>query len=272
MDEAAVAAELAREAGALLLEESGSVDRRAKGRFDLVTAADTRIEDFLASELERRFPGDRLLAEESSARKPASVDGRCWVIDPLDGTVNFASGVPVFSISLALLADGVPILGVVYDPVHDELFSARRGHGASLNGRPMEPPSGDGPPLSLGGSSGLLAWCVHRRPAVLGELLERFGKLRILGSQALHLCYVAAGRLAAALSIEARLWDDAAGALMVEEMDFTYSDFDGRKRFPVATGSPWLRGHAGRSLAAPAGLHVRLVALLGQREEEAEIL
>ncbi len=120
----------------------------------------------------------------------------------------------------------------------------------------------------LGGSSGLLAWCARERPAALGELLERVGKLRILGSQALHLCYVASGRLAAALSREARLWDDAAGALMVEEMDFKYSDFDGRNRFPVASGSPWLRGEKGPSLAAPAELHARLVTLLGERGEE----
>ncbi len=267
MDEAAVAAELAREAGTLLLKESATFRQRAKGRFDLVTTADTRVEDFLASELGRRFPADRLLAEESGARKPASVAGRCWVIDPLDGTVNFAAGVPVFSISLALLADGAPLLGVVYDPVRDELFSARRGLGASLNGRPLAPPP-EGGPLSLGASTGLVAWCVHRRPAALRELVERFGKLRILGSQALHLCYVAAGRLAAALSVEARIWDDVAGALMVEETDFTYSDFDGRKRFPVVAGSPWLLGGAGRSLAAPAGLHDRLVALLGNGGED----
>ena len=271
MDEVVVATELVRAAGSLLIEESGAIHHRTKGRFDLVTTADTRVEDFLASELGRRFPADRLLAEESSARKTVSVDGRCWVIDPLDGTVNFASGVPVFSISLALLVDGAPLLGVVYDPVHGELFSARRGLGASLNGRSLAPPPAGGPPLALGGSSGLLAWCVRRRPPALRELLERFGKLRILGSQALHLCYVAAGRLAAALSVEARLWDDVAGALMVEETGFLYTDFEGRKRFPVAAGSPWLLGGAGRSLAAPAGLHEQLVALFSSGEEEGKV-
>ncbi len=268
MEELGVVGELARAAGALVLDRTRALHRQAKSRFDLVTAADTRAEDFLAAELERRFPGDRLLAEESSARKPASVDGRCWVIDPLDGTVNYASGVPFFSVSLALLEDGMPILGVVYDPLHDELFSARRGHGVALNGRPLTSPPDDGSPLAIGGSSGLLAWCARGRPAVLRELLEDFGKLRIFGSQALHLCYVAAGRLAATLSIEARLWDDAAGALMVEEMNFNYTDFAGRGRFPVVSGSPWLLGEAGPSLAAPAPLHARLVTLLGERGEE----
>ena len=267
MAETAVAGELARAAGQLILEQSRALDPRAKGRFDLVTTADTRSENFLLAELERRFPDDRILAEESSAHKPAAVDGRLWIIDPLDGTVNYASGIPVFAVSLALLEDGVPLVGAVYDPVHDELFLARRGHGVSLNGRPLTAPGDQ--PILLGGSSGLLAWCVDHRPAAFAELLESFGKLRIVGSQALHLCYVAAGRLAAALSREARLWDDAAGALMIEEMDFKNSDFDGRSRFPVVADSPWLRGDSGPSLAAPPDLHARLVSLLGDGGTEA---
>ncbi|MEM7352102.1 MAG: inositol monophosphatase, partial [Acidobacteriota bacterium] len=260
MREAEAAVDLARRAGELILEHAQELGQRSKGRFDLVTNADLAAEDFLAAEIGRRFPDHRLLAEESSARKPQALDGPCWVIDPLDGTVNFAGSVPFFSVSLALLVDGEPTVGVVYDPLHEELFSAERGAGARLNGELLV--RAEPPPL-VGGSSGLLAWCARHRPAALEELLEDVGKLRIFGSQALHLCYAAAGRLAAAVSFEACLWDDVAGALIVREAGLRYTDFEGRKRFPVVAGSQWHLGQGGRSLAASVDLHGRLVALFG---------
>ena len=230
-----------------------------KGPFDVVTAADTAVEAFLCEELGRHFAGDRILAEESLERRPADLSGRCWVIDPLDGTVNFLHGLPFWAISVALLEDGVPVLGVVLDAVRDELFCAERGAGAYLNGRRLRCPDDD-LQRSLGASSGCLErW--SEQPQVLADILARYGKIRILGSQALHLCYLAAGRLGAALSVEARLWDDAAAALVVMESGFQYTDFAGDPRFPVASDSPWLRGEAGDSLAAGAALHNDLVSI-----------
>jgi len=263
-EEGDLLAALVREAGERVLAAGAGRSRR-KGRFDLVTDLDVELEDFLAAELDRRFPRRRILAEESEARKPASIDGDCWVVDPLDGTVNFAAGLPFFAVSVALLRDGVPVLGAVHDPLRGETFRAVRGGGAFLGGRRLAAPvAGPRRARSIGASSGFLARFAKRRPADLTELLARHGKLRILGAQALHLCYAAAGRLRAALSVEARLWDDAAGALVALEAGLRYTDFEGRELFPVAAGSPRLAGRGQASLAAPPEPHRALVALLSR--------
>lgn len=266
--EAHVAAEttwvldLVRRAARRLPRSGQGLTYRDKGAFDVVTAADTDVEDFLCAELNARFPDDRILAEESLTVAPSTLDGRCWVLDPLDGTVNFLSGIPCFAISVALLQRGSPVLGVVYDPGRDEMFYAERGRGAFLDGRRLAPSKVDFN-RSLGASSGCLKrW--SREPQVLASMMQRFGKLRILGSQALHLCYVAAGRLDAAMSVEARLWDDAAAALVVMETGFEYTDFEGRSRFPVTLDSPWLRGEAGDSLAAETTIHRQILSLFRQ--------
>lgn len=260
--------ELAHRAASHLPSSGQGIAFQSKGAFDVVTAADTEVEAFLCRELRNRFPEDQILAEESLDEAPATLSGRCWVIDPLDGTVNFLSGLPFWAISIALLNDGVPILGVVFDPTRNEVFYAEKGRGAYLDGRPL----GGGPPLgktradfhrALGGSSGCLKrWSTQ--PHILADLLGRYGKLRILGSQALHLCYVAAGRFEAAMSVEARLWDDAAAALVVMESGFKYTDFEGTPRFPVVANSPWLRGEAGDSLAAEATIHSEILNIFRQ--------
>lgn len=259
-----------RVAGERLLNYVGRIRSAPKGHFDLVTTADTEVEAFIVAQLRGRFPEDQILAEESPGPGTGAIEEFCWVIDPLDGTVNFAMGIPLFSVSLALLHRGDPILGWVYDPVREELFRAQRGAGSFLNNHRLAVASDNSSPVPLGGSSGFLAWATQAGPASpLLPMMRQFGKLRILGSQALHLCYVAAGRLRAAISWEARLWDDAAGALIAREAGARYTDFWGRDVFPLRASSPALAGEPIHSLAAPSLIHGELLTLLAKMPSKA---
>ena len=251
-------------AGSRLVESLGQVDAMAKGPFDLVTDVDYLVQEMISDEIRAQFPGHQILAEEGYEKGPAAIDEFCWVIDPLDGTLNFTLGIPCVSVSVALLHQGEPLLGCVYDPARGELFEAERGAGSFINGKSLAVQPATSAVLPLGMSSGFLS----RIPAgdevsLLSVIMQRFAKVRILGSQALHLCYVAAGRLRAAISWEARLWDDAAGALIVKEAGGQYTDFAGSEVFPVRTGSRVLTGTAIHSIAALEPTHSVLVSLLG---------
>lgn len=254
-----------KSAGRRLLADFGRVDSKPKGDFDLVTATDLAVQSFIQSELHHRFPDHQLIAEEGYSFRQSCPAEFCWVIDPLDGTVNFALGVPFFSVSLALLYGGSPVLGWVYDPVRGELFFARRGGGSFLNDRQLTINVNAATSLlPVGGSSGLLEWALKSgQSAPLLALFQRYGKMRILGSQALQLCYVAAGRLRAAISWESRLWDDAAGALIAGEAGAVYADFWGQPVFPLTDNSAALTGAAIHSMAATPEHLAGILALLG---------
>lgn len=190
------AVQLVRDAGELLLDYFGQVGSVPKGSNDLVTVADTAVEDFMLKKVQRHFPDHQVIAEESTGPGTDSIKEFSWVIDPLDGTVNFAMGIPFFGVSLALLNEGDPLLGCVYDPVRKELFQAQRGAGSLVNGQRLVIASDNSSPAPVGGSSGFLDWGALAGPASpLLPIMRHFGKMRILGSQALHLCYVAARRL-----------------------------------------------------------------------------
>ena len=247
----------------MIRDRYGRVEAHSKGRFDLVTAADLAVEDWFAGELARAFPDHGLIAEEGAGSGRGAGSEFCWVLDPLDGTVNFAGGVPFFAVSLALLFEGAPLLGWVGDPCHGEVFRARRGGGATLNGRTLacQPVRGRTPPVGI--SSGLVQWVLeHNQADLLATVLERVGKFRKFGSQALALCYVAAGRLGANISREAKLWDDAAGALIAMECGCRYSDLAGADVFPLTGEDSRWRGHSRGSLAGEPELHRELTQLL----------
>src|SRR5919107_4613762 len=136
-DYAREAAQIARDAGEILRDRFGQPHEvRFKGTIDMVTEADQAAEDLIADRLRLLCPEHDLLCEEGSVGATMGATYR-WVVDPLDGTTNFAHGLPTFAVSIALENAGVPVLGVVYDPMRDELFVARRGGGASLNGAPI---------------------------------------------------------------------------------------------------------------------------------------
>ena len=251
------------ESGDIIRDLFGSVRSLSKGRFDVVTEADYAVENRFAERLSREFPDHQMVAEEGIEQNECSARGFCWVLDPLDGTVNYAVGVPLFAVSLALLHDGQPQLAWVLDVCSGELFRARRGGGATLGGRPLEAKRPESGVFPLGASSGFIGWLLSKGDvSPLEEILRHFGKIRIYGSQALQLCYVASGRLLANISREAKLWDDAAGALIATECGCRYTDLSGSSVFPLEEDSPLWRGHGIGSVAGEASAHQKLLHLL----------
>ena len=223
---------------------------RSKGPMDVVSALDLIAEERVTRFLAEVFPGDSVLSEESAA----SIDyaPRIWVLDPLDGTVNLTKGIPFVAISLALLLDGTPEAGFVYDVFHDEMFSSFAGMGATCNGEPIHVASDDIATIAL--TTGVVRRLAARDPQQLVTLLTHHGKLRGLGAQSLQLAYVAAGRLTSSVSLETKLWDNAAGALLVMEAGGKYCDLAAQNPFPIRAGEPALRGAINACVAAaPSG-------------------
>ena len=201
-----------------------------KGAIDLVTEMDLAIERAFRAMIAERFPGHAVLGEEFEASGDRdAAQGFCWVLDPIDGTTNYAHGVPIFCASLALEIDGNAVVAAVYDPNRRELFTAERGAGAWLNGAPLR--------VSQSASliDSLLVtgfhYNIHRDPSYLIELFAEFisrsRAVRRLGSAALDLCYVAAGRFDGFWESKLQPWDVAGGALIVEEAGGRVSTMDG---------------------------------------------
>jgi myo-inositol-1(or 4)-monophosphatase len=223
----------ARHAGAIQRGyfRGAEVDIHHKGDIDLVTAADKACEDYLVKQIEAAFPEHGYIAEEGHQK---STRGELtWYIDPLDGTTNFAHGYPVFACSIALLRNDEPILGVVYNPISDEMFSATRGGGAFLNGRLLTVSRIDALKQALLVSGFPYAFLENPLNLQLwGAFLHAAQSVRRDGSAALDLCYVADGRFEGFWELGLHSWDVAAGALIVTEAGGRVTQFDG-SRFNV---------------------------------------
>ena len=221
-----VAEAIIREAGALAAEHFAGraglvIDR--KGAQDLVSEADRACEELIVAGLARAFPADGFLGEEGGARNPGAA--ATWVIDPIDGTHNFLTGVPFWCLSIGLVAEGAAVLGVIYHPAADELFSARSGGGAFVNGVS----------LAVSGETELTRAriCVgfsYRRPVdphvrAIEALLTAGCEYLRLGSGALGLAYTAAGRFDGYWERHINAWDVAAGLVLVQEAGGWTSDF-----------------------------------------------
>jgi myo-inositol-1(or 4)-monophosphatase len=227
----ATAVEIVLRAGDIQNEGRASGFQIAKkGAIDLVTEVDLACERMCREVLADRFPDHDILAEElSSGPDEASRRPYRWVFDPLDGTTNYAHGLPIFCSSLALEHDGEAIVGAIYDPSRRELFTAERGQGAFVNGVPLKasatPNLGDA--LLVTG----FPYDVHERGPELVELfglfLTRARAVRRLGSAALDLCYVATGRFEGFWEQHLKPWDVAAGALVVTEAGGRITGMDG---------------------------------------------
>jgi myo-inositol-1(or 4)-monophosphatase len=226
-----------------------------KGKIDLVTEVDLECERMCRAVLAERFPDHDILAEELGATTTARTPSRFrWVFDPLDGTTNYAHGLPIFCSSLALEIDGRAEVGAIYDPTRRELFTAERGEGARVNGAPLRVSTTadlidallvTGFPYDVHKESGDLV-------ALFGEFLGRARAVRRLGSAAIDLCYVAAGRLDGFWEQHLQPWDVSAGALIVEEAGGRITGMD---------GTPF-DGAAGHLVASNARLHEQMLGVI----------
>ena len=202
-----------------------------KGPIDLVTAADLEVEQAFGALIAARFPEHVVLGEEATERPGASAPvGHRWIIDPVDGTTNFVHGLALFSVSIALEIDGRVDLGVVYDPMGGELFTAERGEGARLNGQRLTVLLRRGAMIDALVCTGFPCQPRQRdaaRVEIFTVFLEQARAVRRLGSAAIDLCYVAAGRFDGFWEEQLHPWDIAAGALVVAEAGGMVTDYAG---------------------------------------------
>lgn len=236
MHYATAAAEIAREAGALLREHyRRGVATEYKGEVDLVTVADRESERLIVSRLQAQWPQHGIYGEEGT-RSQLECDYR-WYVDPLDGTTNFAHGFPAFCVSMGLEhrppgtaadADGELVAGVIYDPLRDEMFIAEQGRGAYLNGKRMQVSTTSMLAEALV-ATGFPSQKRHGNPNVhfYHQFTLRSHGVRRAGSAALDLAYIACGRLDAFWEFNLNPWDTAAGVLLVREAGGTVSSVDG---------------------------------------------
>lgn len=250
-----VAVVAARSAGMILQEWSHKITVKEKGRANLVTEADVLSQQAIHQIIHESFPDHGFLGEENLEITGSSPEYR-WIIDPLDGTTNYVHGFPFYAVSIALERAGELIVGLILDPNRDEYFSAIKGQGAFLNGKPMRRSASEN--ISE-------AFCVASLPVGLrGDELQVRQFLRILpqartvqrtGSAALNLSYVACGRIDAYWSGSLKPWDQAAGALLVTEAGGRITKADG---LPFDVQVPSLLATNG------SAIHEQLVELLGE--------
>jgi myo-inositol-1(or 4)-monophosphatase len=242
---------LARQAGAILhAGYSQEHEVSYKGVIDLVTEIDHQSEAFLLGEVQKDFPDHHIFSEESGVIQ-GDVE-HIWYIDPLDGTVNYAHNIPIFSVSIAYAYKGVLTLGTVYDPMRDEMFLAERGNGATLNGKSIHVSS------TVELQKSLLvtgfpydAWNTEQDNFAN---FIKFGKLsqgvRRLGSAALDLCYVASGRFDGFWELALKPWDVAAGGLICEEAGAQITNVNGKSDYISPPQSV---------IATTPGIHARML-------------
>ncbi|MEZ5930871.1 MAG: inositol monophosphatase [Alphaproteobacteria bacterium] len=197
----------------------------SKGAQDRVTEVDRQVEETLRRAIRERFPEDAILGEEEGLSTASDGAETLWVIDPIDGTDCFVFGLPMWSISIAFMEAGEVVLGVVYDPVHDELFAAARDGGATLNGRPIRVSEATDLGAGLVGIGHSSRVSPEPTLAALDRLLAKGGLFHRCGSGALSLAWVAAGRLLGYHEAHINSWDCLAGLLLVREAGGWHSDF-----------------------------------------------
>ncbi|MBA2356225.1 MAG: inositol monophosphatase [Acidobacteria bacterium] len=230
----ATAIDAVQKAGAIQMAHFGRPMRiDKKGTIDLVTEVDVAVERMFRALVAERFPDHQVLGEElqEDDRLRAAAPGYCWVFDPIDGTTNFAHGLPIFCASLGLELDGEAIVAAVYDPTRRELYTAERGEGARLNGERLAVSKANDVLNSLLCTG--FPYTVHESGEELiglfGHFIGRSRAVRRLGSAALDLCYVAAGRLDGFYESTLKPWDTCAGALIVEEAGGRVTQWNGQR-------------------------------------------
>lgn len=257
---------LAREAGKILHSGyearpgmANHLEVNYKGTIDLVTDVDIQSEKYLIESIRQRFPDHRIISEESGVNQ----GGDCciWYIDPIDGTVNFAHGIPFFSVSIAYAHQGQMELGVVFDPMRGECFSAEKGCGAWLNGQPIRASAASDMDHSLLVTG--FAYDIRTHPENNLDHFARFTMrsqgVRRLGSAALDLCYVAAGRFDGYWELRLNSWDIAAGGLIAQEAGAVVTNLSGNPDYLMANSSI-----QSSILAGNPTTHAHMLRILGE--------
>jgi myo-inositol-1(or 4)-monophosphatase len=221
MDRLEFSRKLARDAGRLAHSAFGQSATSMKGRHDVVTAMDREVERFIRGAIAARYPDDAIIGEEEGG----GAGERLWLIDPIDGTANYARGIPHYCVSIGYLEHGVPVVAAVHDPSHDWLYSAARGEGAWRDGERLAV----SPCADLGAATVECGWSTRRSTADYLALISRVMAagcaIRRVGSGALGLTDVAAGKSEAYCELHINAWDCAAGILLVREAGGHTSDF-----------------------------------------------
>ncbi len=243
---------VARQAGDMmrrLFQNRSGIEMSFKGPQDYLTQADAAVEKLVRQRLAEAFPQDKFLGEEGGGEVSQSM----WVVDPIDGTSNFARGIPHFCISIAYALDQTPEIGVIYDPMTDEMFEAQRGAGGRVNGRPMK--TSDATKMEYCQIE--LGWSSRRTNdaylAIVRRVLEAGASFRRAGSGALGIAYVADGRSDGYAELHINSWDCLAGIVMVKEAGGYANDF--------LAGDGMLKGNP--ILVAAPGVAQALIKLTG---------
>jgi myo-inositol-1(or 4)-monophosphatase len=249
-------------AGAMQLAGIDTLQVEKKGAIDLVTQVDREVEQMFRALIAERFPEHVVLAEEFEARGDRQNEAEyCWVFDPVDGTTNYAHGLPIFCCACSLERHGQPIVAAIYDPNRRELFTAERGRGAWLNGAPMRV---SGPATLI---DSLLCTGFHYDVqkdgeyvlALFGDFIKVSRAVRRLGSAAIDLAYVAAGRFDGFWEVRLNPWDISAGALLIEEAGGQVSLLSGAS----------FSSRRGEILATNGAIHDAMVEVIRSRKRTA---
>jgi myo-inositol-1(or 4)-monophosphatase len=249
-----VAGHAARESGLVLNDLFGKITKIGKkGEIDLVTEADLLSENIIVEIISKKFPQDNILTEEKGEYGRNS--RRLWIVDPLDGTTNFAHSFPFFAVSIALQVDNEIVLGVVYNPFMDEYFEAVKGEGVFLNKSPIKVSQVKDLKESLVATG--FPYNVYKEPGSIIELLKKMIVLvqgvRRPGAASIDLCYVASGRLDGFWEEGLQPWDTAAGSLIVIEAGGRVSNYQGEDYSPFQKSI----------VAANPYIHQKMVEVLG---------
>lgn len=224
----------ARLAGQRAMEEISYTRKSLKTPDEVVTTADPACQKIIIDHIQETYPAHGFLAEEGKNGsllriRPREDEAVWWVIDPIDGTNNFSNGLLCFCVSVAVVHQGCPIVGVIYDPATDSMYSTAAGQAAQLNGARIRVSQDD---ISKFTSFGVDSHLHPRTDKATLEIMQKT-RFRCLGSTAMHMAYVAKGSMIGMVSTSARIWDIAAGVLLIEQAGGKVGNLEGRSIFPV---------------------------------------
>lgn len=254
----------ARLAGQRAMEESRYIKKSLKNGDEIVTQADPICQKIIMDRIRETFPDHGFIAEEGADGAllriaPRGSESLWWVIDPIDGTNNFANGLLCFSVSIAVVCDGKPVVGVIFDPATDSMYTAAEDMDALLNGSRINVSEDE---ISQFANFGVDS---HSHPQVDSgkQKIMKQTRFRCFGSTALHMAYVAKGAMIGMVTPGAKLWDIAAGAVLIERAGGVFSDLNGKSPFPLE-----METYDGRTmpvLATSQRIHSQILELFGEK-------